>query len=396
MTATLQQLLTARDKDTVLAQMYATAATLGVDVVGVQAERLFRALYEIEAASKAREDRLRVQIAQAGFLSTVRIANTNIYDDGTTDYIAPPNWTDLIAGGFFGLTRYPAYSTIGAAVLTCSALAAAGTVPAMQARFQSDEATGGQWYRNRYAFTVTPGRQVPVILVADVPGSSGNVPVNSITHIVTTLAGCSLNNPGTGGSWITTTGADYESDDNLIARCFARWAASSYGGARSAYAQWVADAFTAAGVTPTVTRIGVDDTNPNGPGSTDIYLASVTGPATVEDVALVDAYLQPRRALGTGPLRVFSAPGVTIPVHAALYGNANGVALGTAALTALGGIVGIGGAVYLSAIYAALTAPSVPGIQPPLGRVEVYAPTADVELTGFQVPVFSANLTATA
>lgn len=388
--ATLAQLFAVRDQATVLQQMYALGAQLGVDVVGVQAERMFRALFEIEATAKSGEDGQRAAIARAGFLQTVNLANT---DSFTGAYIAPPNWTDLIALGWFNLTRYGAVKTVGAAQLSCNSLAAPATIPALTARFST---SSGIYFRNRDTFTIAPGTAVPLTLIAEVAGSASNVPVDSIAVINTTFAGCTVSNPGTNGSWITTVGAEAESDTNLAARCLSRWAASSYGGARSAYAQWVTDAFTSVGLAPTIPayRIGVDDTNPNGPGSTDLYIANTAGPATAEEVALVDAYLQPRRALGTGPLRIFSAPALTIPVNAAMYGNAGGVALGNAALVALAASIGIGKVVYYSNIIAALSAPSIPGVAPPTGHVELFTPTADVVEATFQVPVFSVTLTA--
>lgn len=385
-TATLAQLFATKTKAEILATMFADGAALGVDVVGVQAERLFRSMFEMESSAKELESYKRVQVAQAGFLSTVKLANINF----DSSYIAPPNWTDLIARGFFNLGRYPAVATAGAAVLTCSAAATSGTVPAGQAIFSSNAITGGIRYRNKYAFTINPSVAIPVVLVAEVAGATGNLPVGSIVNIETTLAGCEISNPGTAGSWITTIGSDYESDDNLIARCLGRWAAHSYGGARSAYIEWVNDAFVAAAQTPTITRIGVDDGNPNGPGSTDIYLANAVGPATASELALVDQWLQARRGLGTGPLRVLAAPGLTINVAGAIYGNTNGVALGTANLLGLEAIVKPGSYVYRSTINALLHDPSIPGAY----DVKLTSPLADVKLTGFQVPVFSIALTA--
>lgn len=388
--ATLAQLLTARDQPTVLSQMYATASTLGVDIIGVQAEAMFRAMYEMESAAKSREDFLRVQVAQAGFLQTVILANTN--QDGSV--IAPPNWADLLALGFFNLTRNPAVTTVGQALLTCNNFANAGPVTAMQARFSTPD---NVFFRNQLPFNVIPGASVPITLVAEQPGTVSNVPVASITQINTPLGGCTVSNPaGTNGSWITTSGVDIEADLSLTARCLARWGASSYGGARSAYGQWINDAFTTQGLTSSITRWAVDDTNPNGPGSNDIYLGNAAGPAGTTEVNTVNAYLQPLRALGTGPLRVFSAPGVNVPIIASIFGNSNGAALGAATLAALEAVVPLGGILYLSSIYAALSAPSIPGAGPPSGHVEVYSPTSDIILTGFQVPIIIPTLTASA
>lgn len=391
MTATLVQLFTARSQTDIRDSMYTTAASLGVDVKGVQAERMFRTLYEIESSAKSNEDYMRVQVAQSGFLQTVKQAN---YDQAG-NYIAPPNWLDLLALGFFNLNRIPAIATIGGALLTCGPLAASSNIPARQAIFASNT---GVTFRNAVPFTVIPNTVVPLTIIADVSGTSGNVPVGSINQLATVIANCSVSNPGTSGSWVTVSGADAESDDNLIQRCLARWAATSYGGARSAYAQWVLEALSAAGISSSVIKIGVDDTNPNGPGSTDIYIADAAGPATLAEIAAINSYLQPRRGLGTGPLRVLPAPNVNVPVVAIIYGNANAVALGAASLAALQATVPIGSGafIYVSDIYAALSAPAIPGVKPPTGHVELSSPLADVALSGFQVATLVPTLVAVA
>ena len=375
MTSSLVTLFGARTSQQVLTSMYGLAATLGVDVVGVQAERLFRSLFEIEAAEKANEDALRVKVAQAGFLDTVKLAGTA--------------WVDLIAQGWFGLPRAAATYTVGLAVLTCGALAVSGTVPARQARFQSST---GLTFTNAEAFTVKSNSTVPVILMATVAGSTGNVPVGLTWTNTTTIVDCTLTNPGTSGSWITSAGVDAESDDSLLARCAARWAATSYGGAASAYRQWVADAFAAAGISNTITRIGVDDGNPNGPGSTDIYLANVTGPADASELALVNTYLQARRSLGTGPLQVLASPALSVTVVATLYGNTDGVALATAALLELQATLPLGGTVYFSELLATLK--NIPGVYH--GAMSSPAPGVDVDLINFDVGTFSPTIAAVA
>ena len=391
MTATLVQLFTPRTQDVILNSMYATASSLGVDVTGVQAERMFRTLYEIEATAKSNEDYIRVQVAQSGFLQTVKQAN---YDQAG-NYIAAPNWLDLLALGFFNLNRLPAIATVGAAVLTCGPLAASTAIPARQNIFAT---ATGVTFRNAAPFQVVPGTAVPITLVADVAGTSGNVPVGSITQLGTTIANCSVANPGTGGSWITVAGADAEIDDNLITRCLARWAATSYGGARSAYSQWVLEALAAAGISSSVIKLGIDDTNPNGPGSTDLYCADAAGPATLAELAAISSYLLPRRGLGTGPLRIFAAPNLVIPVVANIFGNANGVALGQASLANLQATIGIGSGavVYYSDIIAALSAPTIPGVLAPSGHVELLSPLGDTPLNGFQVATLVPTLTAVA
>ena len=369
----LLTLFSPRSQSTVLAQMYTQAAALGVDVVGVQAERLFTALYQIESLAKSTEDSLRVQVAQAGFLDTVILAGTA--------------WVDLIASGWFGLTRAPATYTMGLGALTCGPLATGGNVPALQARWQSST---GVAFTNGEAFTITPNSVVPVVLQAIVSGTTGNVPTGVTWTNTTVLTNCTLTNPGSGGSWITGAGVATEADATLVARCLARWAATSYGGAASAYRQWINDAVTAAGLTNPITRIGIDDTNPAGPGSTNVWLADAAGPATAAELALVTPYLQARRGLGTGPLGIAAAPAITLPVVASIYGNTNGVALGSAALQALQATVPLGGTIYWAELLATLY--NLPGVR----NVQLSIPVTGVDtlLPGYDVVTFAPTLAA--
>lgn len=373
MASSLVTLFAARDQATVLAQMYTLAGQLGVDVVGVQAERLFTALYQIEAQAKSQEDSLRVQVAQAGFLDTVMQAGSA--------------WVDLLAQGWFGLTRAAATYTTGLASLACGSLAIGGTVPALQARWQSST---GVTFTNATAFTVTPGSTVPVVLQAVIAGTSGNVQVGLSWTNVTVLNNCTLTNPGTAGSWITSAGIDAEADATLIARCKARWAATSYGGAASAYLQWVSDSFTTQGLTNAITRVAIDDGNPNGPGSTNLYLADAAGPATAAELGIVSPYLLARRGLGTGPLGILAAPGYSLPVIATIYGNTNGVTLGTAALQSLQATIPLGGTVYFAQILDTLY--RLPGVR----NVAFSSPTpgTDTVLPGFDVVTFVPTLAA--
>lgn len=349
MAATLSQLITAQDQPTILTGMYTTAAALGVDTVGVQAERLFRAMYEIEATAKAKEQAYRVQISQGAFLDLAAAISSY-----TAVLQGRATWLDLLAAGYYGLTRAPASAAVGVVRLTASALASSGNVPALQLTVSD---VLGNLYRNVDAFTVTPSQAVNVTVRAIVAGTQANVPNNSITTMVTTIGGVTVNNPVQAGtsSWLTSAAVDPELNATLATRCRARWAATSYGGAAGAYQQWIAEAFTSRGVPSTITRSSVDDTNPNGPGSNDVYLANATGPATVAEVATVDAYLQPRRGLGTGPLRCFTAPSFVVPLSITVYGSLDTSSILTAVRQVFSS-TDLGGTIFIDAITAKLMA----------------------------------------
>jgi hypothetical protein len=374
-------LFAARSQQTILAQMYALATQLGVDVVGVQAERLFTSLFTIESYAKSQEDALRVQVAQAGFLQTVAAAGSV--------------WVTLLAAGWFNLQRQPATPTQGVGLLTCGPLAVPGQVAANQARW----ATGtGVTFTNYQPFYIQPNSVVPVFIQATVAGSSGNVPLNSTWSNITSIANATLANTGQGqqnGSWISMAGSDAEADATLIQRCLSRWAATSWGGARSAYREWVNNAWLLAGQPNPIIQVGVDDSNPDGPGSTRIYLTDSAGPATSQELAVVNPYLQSIRSLGTGPLLVTAPPAADIQVVATIYGNSNGVALATAALAALQPTIPLGTTVYFADLLATIwNACSLTGVT---GGNVVFtspAPGQDTYLSGYQTPILVPTLQA--
>jgi hypothetical protein len=382
MPATLAQLITAQDQPTILANMYTLAASLGVDVEGVQAERMFRALYEIEATAKANEEQYRVNVTKGAFLDMA--SDVSPYSDvlaGRT------TWLDLLAAGFFNLFRSPATVTLGVARFTASVLALSASIPAK--RITIADAFGNQ-FQNLDAFTVTPGASVNVRVVAIRPGSTGNVANNTITTMVTTLGGVTVNNPAQAGttSWLTTAGVDPEANANLVGRCRSRWSRASAGGGAAAYTFRVAEAFAHVNLANTVTRIAVDETNPLGPGSVAIYLANASGPATATEVSIVDVYLQPRKTLGMGTLLTAAATAFTVPLSITVYGSSNASAA-AAAVASVFSSTQLGGRIFIDAITSALLA--LPGVfnAPIFG----YTTGSYIQVPTGHVPVASLSLT---
>jgi uncharacterized phage protein gp47/JayE len=386
MTATLAQLIVAQDQPTILAAMYTTAAAMDVDVVGVQSERLFRALYEIEATAKTNEQSLRVAVTKGAFLDlAAEISPYSSVIAGKT------TWLDLLAAGYYDLSRSPATKTVGILKVHAIATATGGSIAA--GAFKVSDGVGN-FYQNVDEFTVLPGNTVPVVIKAMVAGAAGNVPNSTIVKMVTTIGGVTIFNPPqpVTKSWITSAGVDAESNPSLITRCRARWSATSYGGAAGAYGQWITEAFTSVGLVSTITRQIADDTNPNGPGSTDIYIANASGPATGTEVGIVDVFLQPRRGLGRGPLRTLSAPQLTVPLHVTVYGSLDSAVI-TAAINLVFTITPLGGVIFIDAITAALLAISGVYNAPVSNGVVKYSTGAVINVPVGYVPVAAITLT---
>lgn len=185
-------------------------------------------------------------------------------------------------------TRAAALYTSGLATLTCSA--AAGPYVIAVGQLQASDSVNGYTYRNTTGGVLAAGGTLQLTWQAEVAGADRNIANSTLTTLNTALAGVTVNNPDPGtGIWITSYGTDAETDATLQTRNTSRWSTLSYASPGDAYVQFAlaADA--------DVTRVEVDDANPGGPGTVDVYIARSTGTATAPDVATVQAYVDLKR-----------------------------------------------------------------------------------------------------
>jgi uncharacterized phage protein gp47/JayE len=284
-------------------------------------------------------------------------------------------WLDLLAFNVYALTRFPGVTTVGTVRLTDAVGSGPFTVSDGQVTVQ---AASGQRFTSVGSFTLPQSGVVDVTVRAEEPGASYNVGNNTITALVTALPGVLVSNPPLlSGTWVTTQGADEESDELLRLRCRNRWPALGTGSPAAAYDLWAKTADSS------ITRTRVRP-SPTVEGQVEVYLAGASGPAGPGAVASADAYIQPRVPLTVTAL-VQAAVGVSVPVTATLnvFSGFQTQALidATAAAQAYFRSVDIGGTVYLTAIIEALMGPA--GVR----NVTVSAPGADVPLTPTQVAV---------
>lgn len=99
---------------------------------------------------------------------------------------------------------------------------------------------------------------------AVIKGSSGNVGINTVTRLLTPIAGVTIAN-SSGTPWYTTTGADEESDASIQQRNTTKWSTLSV--------EAVAEALESIARTAGATKVKVHDANPRGPGTVDVYAA---------------------------------------------------------------------------------------------------------------------------
>ncbi|MCC6559652.1 MAG: baseplate J/gp47 family protein [Polyangiaceae bacterium] len=366
---TLAEALAAKTEAQILQALVAEAAARGCDVAGFSPYSISATLPALDARALSVEQALRVQITRAGFLDLAAGAGDE--------------WVDYLVKAWFGIDRIPATKARRRFKLT--AAPSAGTIAVAPRELVAD--AGGVLFENTTAFEVLAGTTTYREFECRSPGLAGNILPGAILGFQIGKPGLTVANEA--GDAIFA-GRPAETNDALVARGRAKFPAGSVGGSRDAYLVWVEEAFSTQGLTSTITKIGVDDGNPNGPGSTDIYLANAAGPATVDELAVVDAYLQPRRAKGSGPLRVLAAEELIQPVVGTLFvdGNPTAVADAVAAMAELQADLPLGGGprrtLYVDSIRGALLGPDgVLGVY----KLNLSDPSQDLGLATFQVVV---------
>lgn len=369
--------ITARTEAEVQGELDDDLVARGVDAAGLSPYSVTEALPRVVAKGLSYESAVRADVARAGFLEL--LAATPGADA----------WVDKIVRAWYEQTRLPATKAKWLFRVTASSAVGSITAPARTLLAEA----GGVLFENSAEVSISGGQRRLCEFEARVAGAASNILAGAVTGFRVGLAGLSVSNVGGSGAALLFAGRDAESNVNYIARGRARFAAKAPGGARAIYLVWVHEAFTAAGLDSSITKIGPDDANPNGPGSTDIYLANATGPATPTEISLVNTYLQERRGLGTGPLRVLAAPARVVAIAGTLHStSATALTEALAKWTALARDIPLGGGprgiLYLDAIRGAVLGPDgVPGVY----KFAVTEPAADIRMATFDVVTFDTS-----
>jgi len=230
--------------------------------------------------------------------------------------LAEDVWLHLLSDSHYDNQVHAAVATQGKLTLTSTSLAPPYPI-AIDDLTAAD--ANGLTFRNKTAGTLSSGGTLELLFEAESPGSAGNVSPGTITILKTPLAGVSITNPlqPDGSSWVTRDGADVETNPELRTRNRTKWATLGIGPGM-AYVHNARQAHSS------VKRVYVDDTNPDGPGTFDIYLAGDSGPASATIVAAVDSYLRGNtdgidRKNATSRMRVFPAVARNFTLNAGVY-----------------------------------------------------------------------------
>ncbi len=347
---TLATLLTARTSNAILAAIYAEMATAGVSVEGLQTTSILRALPDILARLQSEGESARVALTNSGYIQGAEAMTGALV-----------GYLDLLGEDFFQLPRDPATFTVGPMMVAAQSSASGSTISTGDFVIAYGSGSVQVLFTNTEGFTPNPGGDaVEVEMTAQVSGVSGNIATGATLKLITAYPGLSVTNPAVSGTatWITSRGRDRESQKSYATRIRARWADLGPQTTSERFATLVRYAFTSLDLTNPITRLYVDDTNPLGPGSVALYLATDSGPASADEIEIVDDYVTPRWAAGAGPIAFYAAGTLSLTVSGQIKGPTNettALEQAQAALDALAALYPIGGTtVYLEQIRTAL------------------------------------------
>jgi uncharacterized phage protein gp47/JayE len=187
---------------------------------------------------------------------------------------------------------------------------AGGNLPANTTIFATlPDATGTVLrFRVKTSTTVTAGVN-DVIVYAEGTGSAYNVTANRISQVVTVQA--FITSITNNADSLQVAGVDLETDDQFRERCLLAFAGISQGGIWRNYVLWSREV-------PGITKVSVDDNNPRGAGTTNVYIAQATGNPTVAQLAAANAIVQARRPINSD-VQVLAPTAVAVNITATIY-----------------------------------------------------------------------------
>jgi uncharacterized phage protein gp47/JayE len=161
-------------------------------------------------------------------------------------------------------------------------------------------ATGVEFGSTTGGSLAASGGTLTVTIEAAKAGAAGNVANGAISSLVTGLAGVTCTNEaGPGGlPWYTTTGSDEEGVESLRQRNRLRITTLNQISLPADGYEFLARSV------PGIVRVRVDDSNPRGPHTIDVYCATALGPAATVDLDAVQALLDAKRSPSALPLAV--------------------------------------------------------------------------------------------
>ena len=160
-----------------------------------------------------------------------------------------------------------------------------------------------------YPVVLPAGGSLTLLFEAETPGSDASVAAASITNLVTAFAGVTLSHQTQ-----VTIGVDEESDATLRRRNATKWPTLNL-------AEPISEAIenVALNADATITRAAVDDSNPRGPGTFDVYCATNVGAAGGGAVSAAQAAIERKVFGGAATAQVYAAATAPMAVSGTVY-----------------------------------------------------------------------------
>lgn len=303
MALTVAQLLEPVTKDEALQLLIDILASLDFNVTAWQSGSEQRTFLEMFAETYSTLTETTVTVTEAGF-----------------NDLATGDWLTLLSRSHYQNDRLDGEKTEGTVTLAAETGVGPYTIDTGANQIVVADSVEGFTYRNITGGTLSPGSTLDVTIQAETVGADRDVPPNTITVMKAPLAGVTVNNPIPAGedTWITKNGAFAEQDIPLRTRNSNKWATLSPAVPTNAYAE------AATKATAAVTRALVNDRNPRGPGTIDVYIACTNGALVAAVVTEVDDFIRgvtdgiSRRAVGDN-LLVATAVNKFVPLTGTVF-----------------------------------------------------------------------------
>lgn len=252
-------------------------------------------------------------------------------------------WLDIWAWDRYRLSRLAERAAVGALRISDPTGQGPFSIPVGGLIVGTDD---GLNFQTTEIVTLPAFGTVSVAAAAAGAGSAYNIPSNTALRLITDFPGLVVENPPQAGtqSWLTTSGADRERNIPFYGRCLLQWALLSVATPRDFYAAKIMASVQ------TITKVGVDDENPLGPGTAECICATGAGPASGADIVLANSVLTRIRSVGGGKTQARAAIARGVHVGGVAYVQAAKVAAVRAEVARLLGelqvALPLGGTVY--------------------------------------------------
>jgi hypothetical protein len=278
-TPTYAEATTVQTATQVQTQLYADLDANGVVITGFSPTSAERGLVALDARALAYEQAIRAEVVKA-----VLLVDVELRDEA---------WIDRKIQGFFGPETTRLFETKAVHLFTLTNQSASGGPYTIKPKQLEVSANNGTLFRNITGGVLSAGLGEELLLEfeAAVPGLEGNIAPFAIFKIQGgSLPAVDVSNPPDS---LLVAARARETNREYVTRALARWGTLAAGGHPLAVEYRILTGVE------TITKVGVRDDNPNGPGTVDVYLANASGPATVDECNAAEAVFGPYEPLGS-------------------------------------------------------------------------------------------------